>query len=446
MTWHTLIKIFLIALLVRILYSLAAPAIYFNVDTEGYYNIGMALFTHPSLGTLITPYRTPAYPIFLNTIMYMFGIGGVPFGSPAFVWGAQFIVAIQMVVGSAAFTAFSHVLSRLIPKRTAWLFAVFLLFDVFVIGWERTLLTQGLAISVSLFITATLFHILLRPTGNKFFLLFFFSTLGFFVRPQFFVFPVVSIPLVAWYFRKNGRIIFFACLTLAATAVIPLMYARINYIQYKYFGLQFGGDIAILGRILEFHVPIDSAKTNTYFYTTVSDSRATNRITMPFRFLEQYDPAIYGKPERLVQLQAFNQTVIFHTFPLFAIKALGTIPEILLEVCDFTLVPAHSTYLLTRIVWLLQQAYGLGQYTTLAVPFLWIPMGILFLVKPTRWNAVIAITGTIAMTQIILTALTMYKDIGGQYARIISLIRPHLFLFLLLCAVTCIRMYRKRQI
>ncbi len=446
MARNILIKVFLTAVVIRVLYSLAVPAIYFNVDTEGYYNIGMTVFTHPSIRTLITPYRTPVYPMFLNGMMYILGAGGTPFGSPAFVWNAQFIAVIQMIVGAIAFTVFYKALSHLLPRRSYQSFAVFLFFDVLVIGWERTLLTQGLAISVSLFITAVLFHMLLRPTGKKFLLLFLLCTLGFLIRPQIFILPIVTLPLIVWYFRKNGRIVFWSCLTLAALAAIPLIYARINYQQYKYFGLQFGGDIAVLGRILEFNVPIDSAKNNTYFYTTVSDSRATNHITMPFRFLEQYDPAIYDKPYRLVQLQAFNQTVIFHTFPLFVMKAIGTIPEILLEVCEITLVPPHSTHVLTRIVGILQQIYGYAQYATLAVPVLWIPMGILFLVKPTRWNTMVFLTGTIAVSEVVFTALTMYHDTAEQYGRIISLVRPHLFLFLFLCTLTCIRMYRKHRI
>lgn len=443
----TLIKIFLAALLVRIIYAIAAPAIYyFNADTIGYYNLGMELFTHPSLQTLITPYRTPVYPVFLNAVMYILGVGGTALGSPAFVWGAQFIVAIQMIIGALAFTALYHVLARLFPGRARQLFAVFLLFDVLVIEWERALLTEGLAISVSLGMTAVLLHIILSPAGKKFALFWFLFVFGFLLRPSFIVYPIASLPLVAWYFRKHARVVFWACVTLAAAAAIPLTYARINYTNYNYFGIQFVGDIDVLGRILGFNIPIESAKNSTYFYTTVSDSRARNAISPTgFQFLEQYDPDIYGKAYRFIELQAFNRTVILHNLPLYVIKAMGTIPEILLEVCDFTLVPPTSTQFLTRIVWVLQQGYGYAQYATLAVPFLWILMGIAFFVKPTRWHAITALIGTIAMSQIVLTALVVYKDIGGQYGRVISVVQPHLFLFLFLCGATAVHAYRKRR-
>lgn len=442
----TLIKIFLIALLVRCIYSLAAPAIYFNVDTGGYYGMGMTLFQHPSIQALITPYRTPVLPVFLNAVMYILGMGGTPFGSPAFVWGGQFIIAIQIIIGAIAFTALYQVLARILPKHARLLFAGFLLFDVFVVGWEHTLTTEGLAISVSLFITTVLLQILLAPSRKKFALVGFLFAFGFLLRPSFIVYPIATLAVAAWYFRKHARIVFWACVTLAVTCAVPLAYARINYIHYNYFGIQFVGDIDVLGRILEFNIPIDSAKSNSYFYTTVKDSRATGGTTMPFRFLEYYDSNIYGKAYRFVELQAFNRTVIIHNLPLYMIQALRTIPEILLEVCTFTLVPPNSTHLLTQIVWILQQGYGYAQYATLAVPFLWILMCIVFIVKPTRWHAITALIGTIAMSQIVLTALTVYKDVDKQYGRLISIVQPQMFLFLFLCAVTCIRMYRKHQI
>lgn len=446
MTRITLIKVFIGALLVRIIYSLAAPAIYFNVDTAGYYDVGMNLFRHPSLQALITPYRTPVYPVFLNAVMHILGVGGTAFASPAFVWGGQFIIAIQMIIGAIAFTALYQVLARILPKRARLLFAGFLLFDVFVVGWEHTLTTEGLAISVSLGITTVLLHILLAPTGKKFTLLACLFAFGFLLRPSFIIYPIATLPLVAWYFRKNGRLVLWACVTLAATSLVPWGYTRINYTNYNYFGIQFVGDINVLGRILEFTIPIESAKTNAYFYTTVQDSRTTTNIIQPFRFLEYYDFNIYGKIYRFIELQAFNRTVILHNLPLYVGHAISTIPEILLEVCNFTLVPPESTNLLTRIVWVLQQAYGYAQYATLAVPFLWIVMIIVFLAKPTRWNTITALIGTIAMSQIVLTALVVYKEVDKQYGRVISVVRPHLFLFLFLCGITAVRAYRKRKV
>lgn len=445
---YTLIIVFLIALLVRIIYAIAAPAVYlFNADTVGYYDIGVAFFSHPSVQTLITPYRTPVYPLFLNAVMHVIGAGSAPFASPAFLWGSQFVTALQMIIGAVAFTAFYQILTRLVPTRARVLFAVFLLLDVFVIGWERTLLTEGLAISVSLMITTVLLHILVRPSVKKFILLWLLFVFGFLLRPSFAVYPAATLPVVAWYFRKQSRIVFLTCMTLAATIIVPLAYARINYANYGYSGIQYVGDINILGRILGFNLPIESAKNYSYFYTTVTDARAKyNFIPTGFQFLRQYDSNIWDKAYRFVELQGFNRTVIMNNLPAYAGKALTSIPDILLQVCDFTLVSPSSKNLPTQIVWWLQQAYGYSQYITLAVPFLWIPACIIFLVKPTRWNAIVALIGTIATSQILLTAFVVYKDIGGQYGRVLSVVQPHMYLFLVLCAITCLRMYQNHRI
>jgi len=75
---------------------------------------------------------------------------------------------------------------------------------------------------------------------------------------------------------------------------------------------------------------------------------------------------------------------------------------------------------------------------------LWMLTGIIFLIKPTRWNAAVALIGTLAMSQILLTALVVYKDIGGQYGRVLSVVQPHMFLFLFLCAVATLGTYRKK--
>lgn len=439
----SLILVFLAAILVRIVYSLGAPAIFYNVDTEGYYNIGMNLFTQPSLRTLITPYRTPVYPIFLNTVMQMTGAGGAEYGSSEFLRGAQVVIIIQMLIGAIAFTSFYKVLSEYLTGRLRLFYVIFLLLDVLVIGWEHTLMTEGLAVSISIFITCTLLQLLRTPSNRRFIFLWLLFTLGFLLRPSFIVYPIATLPILGWFYRKQARVVLSVCIVLACAAIVPLTYARVNYGNHGYFGIQYVGDIDVLGRILEFHIPVESAKNNTYFYTTVMDNRSSENITNAFRFIEKYDFDIYSKPYRFVELQSFTRTVVGNNIPLYVGKALGTIPQILLEVCDFIRIAPSSPYALTFIVGFLQQAYGWAQYATLLVPLVWVPIGIMFLLKPTRWNTFMFLIGTIAMSQVILTSLVVYKDIGGQYGRVLSVIQPHLYLFLLVSSITILRAYRK---
>jgi hypothetical protein len=66
--------------------------------------------------------------------------------------------------------------------------------------------------------------------------------------------------------------------------------------------------------------------------------------------------------------------------------------------------------------------------------------------KPTRANTLTALIGSIATSQIVLTALVLFKDIGQQYGRVLSVVSPHMYLFLLLCAITCVNLFRNHRI
>jgi hypothetical protein len=426
--------VFAIALAVRGLYAIGAPAIIYGPDSSGYYSIGENIFTHPSFKTMIHPYRTTLYPFFINAVFYSIGLGGVAEGSPAFTRGLQAVVVIQMIFGAASFAIFYQTIKRWIPEILHRLLGMFILLDVFAFGWERSILTEGIAVSLLLVITAALFHTIRTPTRRSFVVLFFLFTLGFFLRPAFLTIPIATIPILAWHFRKKPVVIVSSLITLIGFLIVPITYAQINGIESGYKGIQIVGDIDILGRILEERLPIEPARDYHYFYTTVRDYETKNLTAHPFRFLEYYDPYIYEKMDRFNELHGFNQTVIFHALPQFLTKAVINIPEVLLEVNIFTQVKPSKTNTLTTIVWAIQQVYGDIQSLTLLVPFIWAVEILVWLKKPTGAHTLTILLGTMVMSQILLTAAIVYKDYGGQYQRIISVIRPQMFVFLFLSA------------
>lgn len=397
---------FSLALLVRILYGISAPTIIYGPDSSGYYSIGKEM-------VLVHPYRTPLYPFFIHAVFYSMGLGNIAEGAPGFDRALAVVVAIQMIIGAAAFAIFARSINK-------WL-ALFLVFDVFTFGWERSILTEGLAVSFMLITTAVLFHILQKPTKQKFIILFILFTLGFLLRPALLTIPIAALPILAWHFRKKTPVVMYSIVTLVCFLLVPLTYAQINKAVSGYNGIQIVGDIDILGRILETKLPIDSAKQYEYFYTTVRDYQTKNLTPHPFRFLEFYDPNIYGKMERFNELHRFNQTVILNNSPAFLLNMVKNITNVLLEINMFTPAPP-----------LLKALYGNMQYLTLLIPFLWIVEMLFWLKKPTRERSVIMLLGTIVMSQILLTAAVVYKDYGGQYQRLLAPIRPQMFLFLIL--------------
>lgn len=430
----SLLTIFLLALIVRVIYAIGAPHIEYGPDATGYYNIGAQIVAHPSTVTILHPYRTPLYPLFLQGIFYAVGVGGTKEGTTAFDYGIQAVVIIQTILGAAAFAVCISSLKHWL--RGAWYPAVgtVLLLDVFAFAWERSILTEGIGISILLLTTAVLLSIIRLPTKGKFVGLFVLFTLGFFLRPALITVPFSILPILAWYFRKN-RVFFASCLlSLVAFITIPVLYTYTNRVQHNFTGLQIVGDIDMLGRILETDTPIESGRAYSYFYNNIKDYRIKKLDPHPFRFLEYYDPGIYTNMERFSELHAFNQTVLIHNIPLLGVLTVKNIPDVLLAVNEFTLVRPTLHNPLTVIVWLLQKIYGGAQIVTLLVPILWLGAIVLFLKHPTRANTALALVGAIAVGQILLVAGLVYHDIGAQYGRVIAIVRPHMALFLMLAA------------
>jgi hypothetical protein len=406
---YSLIIYFVLALAVRIGYAAISPNIIYGPDSSGYYGIGKEMFAHPALNTIIHPYRTPLYPFFVNAVFYSLGIGGTAEDSPVFNQGLQAIVVIQMILGAGAFALFA-------ASINPWI-ALVLVFDVFTLGWERAVLTEGIAVSLVLVVTAVLMRTLASPTTRKFILLFILFSLGFLLRPALLTLPVAVLPILAWHFRKKSKVVLSCVVTLVSFLLVPLLYMQLNRIGTGYTGIQIVGDIDILGRILETRLPVESARGTGYFYDTVKDYETKNLTYHPFRFLEYYDPGIYQKTYRFNELHRFNQTVILHELPQFLTNMITNVPEVLLEVNAYTWAPPGSKAV---------------QYVTLIVPFLWVITLIQWLAHPTRDRTLIALLGTMVMSQVLLTAAVVYKDEGGQYQRLLSVIRPQMFLFIIL--------------
>ncbi|OGG35923.1 hypothetical protein A2363_01640 [Candidatus Gottesmanbacteria bacterium RIFOXYB1_FULL_47_11] len=434
MKHNPLLTIFLLALLVRVLYGIGAPLIVYGPDSTGYYEIGRDIIVRPSTKTLLHPYRTPLYPLFLQGVFYAVGAGGAAEGTAAFDYGIQTVVIIQIILGAAAFAVFALSLKHWIGSPWYPAAAAFLLLDVFTFAWERSILTEGIGISILLLTTAVLLSIIRLSTKRKFIGLFVLFTLGFFLRPALLTIPLSSLPILAWYFRKNYVFLVACLLSLAAFIVIPALYTYANRVQYGFTGLQIVGDIDMLGRILETNIPIESGSQYSYFYNNIKDYQSKQLNPHPFRFLEYYDPGIYANMERFNELHAFNQAVMVHNIPLLGAYTIQNIPDVLLAVNEFTLVQPNLGRPLTTIVWLLQKFYGSIQFLTLLVPVLWIISVVLFVKHPTRTNTVLTLIGAIAVGQILLVAGLVYHDIGDQYGRVIAIARPHMALFLLLAA------------
>lgn len=437
--------IFALALLVRVLYGVGSPRVIYTSDSLGYYNLGARMIARPSLRTVINPYRTPLYPLFVQAVFYATGAGGSSIGSLQFARGVRAVIWVQIIIGAAAFAIFWQSVRRWLSPRSQLPVYCFLLLDVLTFAWERSLLTEGIGVSLVLVTTGALLSALTSPTKRAFVSLLILFAAGFFLRPALLTVPISSLPVIAWYFRKNKRVLTMTILLFIGFLTIPVVYAQINRIQYGYNGIQTVNDINLLERIIETKTPVDGGKEYPYFYNAVINYEINNGNPHPLQLLKFDDPDVGSTMYRFTMLQQFNQAVIAHTIPLFVENAIRNIPDVLLQIYEFPPVRPGTTNVAATGVWALQQIYGSIQFTTFFVFVLWIFCVSVFLVKPNKSRAVAALLGTVAVGQILLVAATVYHETGANYGRLIAVIRPQMFLFLFLGTLQSIELLRGKN-
>lgn len=429
---NTRIPIFIFLLLwafgLRFLFAALQPEPLISADSYGYYNLGRQMLREPSLSTWVSEFRTPVYPLFVASIARLSGVGEAALGSFGFRSAGQLIAAVQAAIGIFGVLVFYLSLLGLgIKQKVAVGLSGAVAADVLLFARERSLLTEGVAIT-SLIITFYLFvQTLQKPTNVHFFYLLLSYAFNFLLRPAFIIVPLVSLPFTVFYHR-NLRVATAALVSLALYLLVPAAYAGLNQTFHRYAGIQHVGDIDLLGRILQFNLSVESAKeTSPYFYKIVTDYRRRGeKVSTPFVFLDRYDPGIYTNTARMNELQAFDRTVLGNNLSTYLTTALSEIPAVILNADTVVSVGPAGNNPLSQFFWVLQEFYRALHWLIILV----IPLYPLALVrafkKPTLENTLLAALGTLILAQIILTSLVVYED----YGRMLSVIVPEVYLFL----------------
>ena len=135
--------------------------------------------TYLDLSNLNFSHRVPGYPLFIEIIVRIVGSR-----SPQLLFPA--IVIAQSLVGLAALCLFFYILRRLLKYETivVVLSCVFATLP-YIISWERTLLTESLALFQAVLLIFLLTEYFLRPSPFRAFLLGVFTIPAIFTRPSF---------------------------------------------------------------------------------------------------------------------------------------------------------------------------------------------------------------------------------------------------------------------
>ncbi len=420
---YYLIPLILLSILIRIMYSFYAPEILATADSIGYYEIGQKMI---QTGIPINESRPPTYPLFLNIAMLLQGKYHAPTLSPAFFQGMKTVVWLQTILSLISliilYRIFLYIDSH---KLRAYLFSLFIGFNIMLIPGERALLTESLATTILLCTTFILIKLIIKPKIWLFLILFLLYLVGLFLKPVFLAFPLFTLAFITLYHRTSKKILFSSFIIVALLLSMLKFYSWANSVYNNYPGFSRIGDINSLGQILYFDLPIDSAKGTNYFYNNVLDYRKIHGDPYPYNFLNHYDPSIYQKPQLLNQLNSFNFQVISHNLPLFIIKSVEQVPLALLSGNDiFKMSHKTTNPILNGFFQILFRLYNLFQVPTLIIlpsfPFFLI----MLLKKPTLKLAIITLIGLVAILQIFLTVPFVFYEFG----RLLSPIQPELYL------------------
>jgi len=215
--------------------------------------------------------------------------------------------------------------------------------------------------------------------------------------------------------------------------LLPFVFAFLNSGFHGYTGISQINEINLLGRILEFKLPIEAGKQYKTYYDAVLDYRQKNGEPMPYRFIDIYTPLTYVDTKLMMELQRFDRAVIAANLPSYVVGATSYIPKIFSDDPPLLAIDTNATAGVSGFFAFLWRIFhGLWQLGYL-VFLLW-PISIWFYFKtPSAIRMIAVLLGTISVSQLLVIVFFDYYD-AGQYARLASVIQPQTYLFLILMA------------
>lgn len=204
----------------------------------------------------------------------------------------------------------------------------------------------------------------------------------------------------------------------------------LNYYFHGYTGISQINEINLLGRILEFNLPVESGKSQSIYYNAVLENRRKNGLTMPYRFIDAYAPRTYVDTRLMSQLQRFDRVVIAANFPSYTVQAFSYIPKIFSDEPPFLAIDTKaSAGIAGFFAWAWNVSRGVWQLGYL-VFILW-PVSVwLYFRKPSTPRMISVVLGAISVSQLLVIVFFDYYD-AGQYARLAAVIQPQTYLFLI---------------
>ena len=423
---HHLLIIILASLVIRLPLFFAHSAVT-TADTDGYYKLERKLTDGKILNMVFNDERTPLYLIYLHFGMSLSGNFNPIYKSAEFYNGAYLVTSLQTIFGilSILLIYFTLIKIKVNPQK-ALLCSLFLSGNIMIFSWEKILLTESLTIFLLILIFYISVNLLTYKTFPYKLLLILCSALLILLKPIYLGLPFLILLIYCLHKYQRAKIRF-AIIFLIIYLVLPLAYVRYNFVQRKYLGINHITDINLLGKIMQFNLPITNAKKFRYFYETLSDYRQKKFPPMPYTFLEYYDPLIYSHTEKLNSLSGFNAKVISSNLTGFFTRSISQIPSAMLEKSEFIKTVIPPVGLANFVYRYLYEIYKTVQYLTLIfIPIFIVSIFLFFKKRNNLKFAVFFLAGMISFYQIVLSVFFSYEEFG----RLIVVVQPLLYLFI----------------
>ena len=385
----------------------------------GYIDIGKNIASARSpLAALINPYRTPAYPVFLAL-------------NETFFHTVSSVPLMQYAIASIAIATFFLTLTRKkIPRTLSCIISLFILLSINVFGWEKSLMTEGLATSWLLFLISLsllLFDSLSLSLLVSFIIL---SAFGFLLRPMVIPIPFIILMFLIFHhtLKKNvqtSRLY----ITTVVCLFIPLFYILGNSVFHKYYSIQQVGDVDVFARILQFEIPVDAGSSYP-FYTNIAKNFTYDPYNFhPFDILKGYDPDIYGKQYMPNDLRSFNKKVILSHPIAYVTHAVLDLPKAITDTSSYLRVDAPENLLsLHGVFFILQKISAYLTHEHFFI-FLILPGAYVLYIRTKKfiWYLV-SLLSAIVISQLLIGVLVVYVE----YARLYSVTYPLMIAAILL--------------
>lgn len=370
--------------------------------------------------------RTPLYPVVMTLGLYLAGMLNSAMFSAPFIWAMHKIIIFQSVAGIAALITLYLILAKLkFSPLFSLMFTIFIGLNPVVFGWERLLLPEALTAFFLITLSYSAIHILEKPSGIFFLTFFLLSVFGFLLRPVYILLPLPILLFIIIFNRFKRRIIFTTLFILIMYFGFIGIYVKGNIIKFDYPGISRAADINLLGKILQFNLPIESGKNEAVVYDAVSQYRESNQELHPWRFLDANAGTFLGNTPRLNSLSRFTKTVISHNLVTFVWRSFLQLPASVLDLSEKYILKPPYTDISSFAFNLLYHFYHNLQYLTLIV-FIAYPLSLYKFMKTKNFhNASVLLIGTVVVYQIIFSVFFSY----GEYGRLISPSQPLLYLF-----------------